>query len=230
MLALAAISLFAVSVINQQQVKRRVISQKLGQLKRRASEIEELAAKLESLVETPNIPKAINDEVVDIIATMQRLAPQNPYFDITMETALARSEELSDGMNKAPTYRMMESDAAIARAQYSLTEAAQIIRKRQAAGAMEVAEMESYIRDLAWANFMVKVVSHVGQGHKAASRGDIIRAHAFYRKALEVATEGNYQDERQNQLITELDEILNNKRKALSPSIMPETGAETSTH
>ncbi|MFT5085064.1 MAG: hypothetical protein ACI9Y1_003121 [Lentisphaeria bacterium] len=216
-------SLFIVSAINRQQLRSRVIEQKLIQMKRRVSELDELSATLEPLVETSKIPIIVNDEVTDLLKSMIKLAPENRYFQISLENTQTRHEDLSNPTLKKGIFRLMESDATIARAQYALAEAARVVRKRQANGVMELAEMESYIRDLAWANFMVKVTSHVGQGHKAIGRGDILRAHAFYRKAMEVATEGGHKDERQNQLISEIGEILKNHRKSLSASIMPET-------
>lgn len=223
LLALTSISLFLVSMINRRQMRARLINQKLNQMKRRVADLEELSATLEPLVETNRISKVVNDEAIDVINGMMRMSPGNAYFQMSLETAQQRDNELSDPHAKAPTFRLMESDAAIARSQYSLSEAARIVRKRQASEHIQVAEMDNMLRELSWANFMIKIASNIGQGHKAINRGDILRAFAYYRKALEVATEGGHKDERQTQIISEIGEILNNKRKALSPSLMPET-------
>ena len=216
-------SLFVVSLINRQQMRTRLINQKLGQMKRRAIDLEELSATLETLVETTRIPLIVNEEAVDVLKNMTKLAPSNHFYAMQLESARKRSDELSDPGKRCQPYRLMESDAAIARAQYALTETAKVIRRRQSAGFLEITEMEAYIRELSWANFMIKVTSNVAQGHKAVNRGDVMRAFAFYRKALEVAVEGGHKDERQNQIISELGEIINGKRKALSPMLMPET-------
>ncbi len=223
LLSLAFVSLFIVSVINRQQMRSRLINQKLNQMKRRAIDIEELAATLEPLVDNKRISLIVYEEAVDVYKNITRLAPNNNFYAMQLEHARQRANELSDATRSVEIYRLMESDAAIARAQYALTESAKILRRRQAAGFLEIAEMESYIRDLAWTNFMVKITSNVGQGHKAINRGDTLRAFAFYRKALEIATEGGHKDERQNRIISELGEILNGKRKSLSPALMPET-------
>ena len=222
-LIVAFLSLMVVSYVNSQQTRKRLINSKFDQLKRLASEIVELGSNIETLLESPVILKHINDEVIDIINKMRQLNPSSPFIDIGMENALHRKEELSDPSYKVATFRLMESDAAVARAQYGLNEAARIIRKRQAASFIEVAEMDMYIQELSWANLMIPVITLVGQGHKAVNRGDILRAHAFYKKALETATQGGYKDERQNQYISEIGEILNNKRKSLSIELMPET-------
>lgn len=223
LLGFILLSLFLVSFINRQQMRARIINQKLGQMKRRAIELEELSASLETLVESARIPLILNEEAIEVLKSMVRLAPANHFFAMQLDGAQTRNDELADPAKRHTTYRLMESDAAIARAQYTLTEAAKVIRRRQHAGFLELAEMESYIRDLAWANFMIKITSNVAQGHKAVNRGDVLRAFAFYRKALEIAVEGGHKDERQNQIISELGDIINGKRKALSPMLMPET-------
>ena len=223
LLGLAFASLFLVSYINGQQTRKRLINNKFNQLKRRASELVELGATIEPLLESPRILAIMNNEVIDIIEKMRQLVPSSPFIEIGLENAGERAEELASPDYKITTYRMMESDAAIARAQHGLNEAAIAIRKNQAAGQIEVSEMDMYIRELAWANLMVSVITMIGHGHKAAKRGDILRAHAFYKKALEKATQPGLQDERQNQYISEIGEILNNKRKSLSVELMPET-------
>lgn len=204
-------------------MRMRLINQKLHQMKRRVTELEELSASLETLTENAKIPALVNEEAMDVIQSMLNISPTNAYHQMAMETAQQRAEDLNSPNYHAAIFRMMESDAAIARSQYALSEAARVIRKRQAADFIQVAEMDSLLRDLSWANFMIKISSNVGQGHKAINRGDILRAHAYYRKALEVATEGGHKDDRQTQIISELGEILNGKRRALSPRLMPET-------
>lgn len=223
LLAITAVSLFIVSLINERQTRARVINQKLNQMKRRVGELEELSASLEPLVDDPQIPQVINDEAIHLIESMLRVAPGNAYYQMSLESAQQRGNDLSTPGRKVEIFRLMESDAAIARSQYALSEAARIIRKRQASGHLQVAEMENMLKDLSWANFMIKVTSNVAQGHKAINRGDVLRAYAYYRKALEVATEGGHKNEQQNQIINELGEILSSKRRALSPSLMPET-------
>ncbi len=223
LLVLTAGSLFVVSLINQRQMRSRLLNQKLGKMKRRVTELEELSVSLEPLVENPKVPKIVNDEAIDLLETMLNIAPTNAYYQMAYETAQQRVEQLESPGWQVSTFRLMESDAAIARSQYALAEAARILRKRQASEHLQVAEMDTLLHDLSWSNFMIKVSSNIAQGHKAINRGDILRAFAYYRKALEVASEGGYKDERQNQIVSELGEILNNKRRALSPRLMPET-------
>ncbi len=222
LLALTAIALFMVSMINQRQTRARLIQQKLSRMQRRVSELEELAATAEPLVESKAVAKVIHDEATDNIRAMVNLAPQTPLFQVSLETAERHAKELSNPTGKAPLCRMMASDAAIAQAQYALSEAARIVRKRQASGLLREAETDSLLRDLSWANYMVKVASNIGQGQTAARRGDRLRALSYYQTALEVATAERHQDERQERIISEIGELLNGKREALSRNLMPE--------
>lgn len=223
LLALAGGSLFIVSLINQQQTRARLVNQKLSRMKRRVSELEDLSTTIETLVESEKVPQIVNDEAIDLLKNMLRVDADNAFFQISLDNAKVRAQDLQDPGSKAPMYRLMESDAAIARAHYVLNEAARIVRKRQASGHLQVAEMESLLNDLSWSDFTVRVISNVGQGHKALNRGDVMKAFAYYRKALDIASKGSHKDERQNHLISEIGEILNNKRRALSPRLMPET-------
>ncbi len=222
-LVVACLSLVIVSYINGVQTRRRLINGKFNELKRRASELVELGAYIEPLIESPKVLIILNEEVIAIIELMRQLIPDSPFIEIGTENAQFRADELTNTSYRVETYRLMESDAAIARAQAQLNDAAIIIRQRQAKGLLEVAEMDLLIGELSWAHLMVSVVTMIGQGHKAVNRGDVLRAHAFYKKALESATLPGYKDERQNQFITEIGELMSNKRRYLSAEIMPET-------
>lgn len=224
LLLFTLLSLLVVSAINKRETRTRLINQKLAQMKRRALELQELSVALEPLVENNKIPQLINDEAIDVLKAMLKLSPNNNFFALNLENAQQRAADLQNANMRCPINRLMESDAAIARAQYMITEAARIVRKRHAAEFIPAAEMDNLLRELNWANFMVKITANVAQGHRAVNRGDSLRAFAFYRKALEIATEGGgYKDDRQGRLIFEIGEILNNKRMALSPNLMPET-------
>lgn len=223
LLTLTSVSLFIVSMINQRQMRARVVNQKINQLKRRALEMEELSAAIEPLVESNPVVRAVNAEAIAILDNVLRLAPDNAFAQMNMQAAMQRAEELSNPSLKCPTYRLMESDAAVARAQFALNEAARVVRKQQAEGKVQEAEGGAMIQELSWGNYMLRIVTNVSEGHKAMNRKDALRASAYYRKALEIATEGGHRDERQNQIINEIGEILNGKRRALSTTLMPET-------
>lgn len=222
-LLLASAALLTVSVINASQTRKRLINQRIITLKRKVSELTELATALEKLTGSTELEKVILDETVDILNGMLQLSPNSQAVELTLETTLERINEISVPGYSVQLFRLMESDAQIARAQYILGEAAIIVRKRQASGSIELVQMNSYIEELAWANLTVPIVSLTAQGHKAIRRGDVLRAYAFYKRAQQDAMASPLGDERRHQFIRELSELQSNSRKSLSVSLMPET-------
>ncbi len=222
--AVAVFALIWVSVINTRQTRKRLINQRLMQLKRRVSELEELAVALESLLGSTRIATLILDEVADTLRGMIQIAPNSQTMELTLSNTLQHQQEISSASYQPQLNRLQETDAQIARAQYLLGEAGRVVRKRQSAGALEVSEMNHFIEELAWAHLMVGVVSLTAQGHKAMLAGNVLRAFAFYKKAQQSAASSTIADERRHQFIKELGEILANKRKSISLSLMPESG------
>lgn len=223
-LLVAGSALLIVSLINRQQMRARLITQKLSQMRRRVSELEELVAAIEPLVESLSIPRLINQDLIDLIQHMINLKPDSQaYLSSSLTTAQQQANELADEGKPREIYRLQESDAAIARNQYYLNEAAVIIRRLQAKGKIELAEMEVFIQELSWSHLMVNVISHIGQGHKALNRGDVITAYHFYRKSQSLLMESTHPDNRRHRMIKEITDILSNRTKTISIDLMPET-------
>ena len=220
---IAIAALFTVSMVNASQTRKRLIKQRLSDLKRKIEEMEEIELAMESLLGSTEIPKVILEERIDILKGMLQLDKHNATLDVQLNAALEHYEELSNPSYRCQLYRIQNSDAQIARAQYQLSEAGRIVRKRQVSGHIEVTQMNSYIHDLAWANMMVQIVTLIAQGHKAANRGDILRAYAFYKKALEYAMSNAINDQRRHQLIKETSDMANGARKYVSLELMPES-------
>ena len=178
---------------------------------------------MDTLVDSPDIARHVNDEVIDMITLMMQMDTNSQPLQITMHNAQLLAEEFRNTERSRDIYRLRESDSAIARTLYQLNDAGRVLRRRQAAGKMEVAQLEASIRDLSWTHMMVGVISNIAQGHKALNRGDVIRAYAFYKKGQQVAVQTSNSDERRHTLIKEISELMNNQRKSLSLSLMPES-------
>lgn len=222
-LALMLFSLITVSLINRAQTRNRLINHRIQVLRRRISELEELCVSVEPLLESVIVPRLINDEVIELIQAVQKLDNGANYLELQLEQAQQLSREFNNDRRSQPLYRLMPSDAAIARAKYCLTEAARLIRKHHAHGLLQTAEMEAHIKELSWAHMMVDVISHMGHGHKAVTRGDHLAAYSYYRKAQGILINGSIDEERRHRFIREISEILKNKRVALSLELMPES-------
>lgn len=221
--ALALGALFFVGFINQRQTRARIIAQKVVQLKRRVVEIEEMAASIEPLVESAGLCKTLLDEALELITVIAELDKSGQFCDAHRTNAQQSIEQIMTSANHDTLYRAQLSDAAIARTQYLINEAALITRKRQAAEKLELAEMEAFVNELTWANIMVVVITHIVEGHKAVNKGDVFKAYAFYKKAQQVLLQANTLDKRRHKMVKQLGEIMANKRKTLSSDVMPET-------
>ena len=220
-LVLASLSI--VSLVNRQQTRKRLITQKIWQMRRKITELEEIVAVIEPLVESPMIPKAITDEVIDLIKTVTTLDPSIIYLEGNLRTAEALSESYQKQDSPHILSRLQPSDAAIARAQNYLQEAGRVVRHQQVVGRISVGEMDTFIRELGWAHLMVEVLSHIGQGHKAMNRSDVLMAYGFYRNAQNKLMSSALADDRRHRMIREITEILQNKRKSISLDLMPES-------
>lgn len=215
-------ALFAVSYINSMQTRKRLIRQRLTQLKRKVSEMEELASALGSLVDSPDIEKVVLEEILDTLRGMKQISTDNHSLAFNIESILNRLQELNLPDYQATLHRAFESDAQVAKARFQLSEAGRIVRKRQASGFLELPQMNIMIEELAWAHLMVLVITLTSQGHKAFEQGDVLRAYSFYKKAQETAMKTNISDERRHKLIKELGEMQSGNRKTLSVELMSE--------
>ena len=211
-----------VNIANRREARSRVIAKRVANIKRQIQDLEELSVSLEPLLESAKIPSIINEEIIDSINGVIHFGADAQVLDIYRENAASRKEMLSQAGNKAPLYRAQESDAKMARALYQLNETSEILRTRQAKGALEAGEMEALLGELSWAHLMVKVVTHVIEGQKAHQSGNLARALAFYKKAQQIVMETGVSDGRRQPLIKEIGLLLNNKHEDFSSELIPE--------
>lgn len=216
-------SLALVSFVNRIQTRNRLVRQKVSQMRRRLDELEDLSASIEPLLESVLVPKIINEEVIDLINSIDQLDPNASWLEVRRANAADIAEKLNMDQRTLPFNRIQSSDASIARAKYYLTEAARVVRRHHALNRLESAEMEGYVKELAWAHTMVDVISHVAQGHKAVNRDDPTVAYGYYRKAQNLLMSTNSSDERRHRFIKEIGEIFAGKRLSISPELMPES-------
>lgn len=221
--ALAAFSLIVVSVANEREKRKQVLSKKFKELRQYIHETEELILEIDQLSEDHTVAKLMNNEIIEMILAMKNANPGANYLDASYQTAIARADTLNDSTIEAPLDRLKESDTQIARAQKVIEEAAIALRRQQNAGKISLEDMNQLLIGLNWAHLMVEVVSHIGQGHKAVRRNDILSAHAFYKKAQQMLMQSSHPDKRRHPFIKELSEIMANNRRAISTHIMPES-------
>lgn len=221
-LFLALFSLIVVSLINRFQTRHKMIRTKVRQLRHRIAELTEICGSIEALLETTQVPRLVNDEILDLIASVQRLDPSGAQMETQLESAQQLADAFQQNRRQQPLNRMMPSDAKIAKHKFQLTEAGRLVRRHNSLGRLSGEELESCLKELSWAHLMVAVISLVSQGHRASARGHSVVAFGFYRKAQNILIESAVRDERRHQLIRELGEMQNNQRQTLSKEVMPE--------
>lgn len=221
--AIAFCSIVAVSVVNQRQRRARIMGQKLRQMKRRVDDLQELVTAVDQLVESRAIAKLINDEVIYTLRAMQHLDPGASYLDAARKAAEQRADALSNEAQQRQLYRLQDSDAQIARSQRQLNEAGRLLRRQHAEGYLSIEELEAFMTELSWSHLQVEVISVVVQGHKALNKGDVVTAHAYYRKARQSLIRSQHSDPRRQRMIREISELLNRRRRFISPDLMPES-------
>ncbi|MDN3639562.1 hypothetical protein QWY82_12215 [Simiduia curdlanivorans] len=219
---IAVLSLLVVSIANQREERQRSRRIRMHKLKLRVDELEALLLNLVNLQENQDVLIQINDEIIDMYRAMMQLDSSQTYLEAGLKNAEQRNASLSEPLANPPK-RLLESDAKIALAQRHLTEAAKVIRHRQAHAKISMEEMQIYVKELSYQHLMVDVISMIGQGHKATNKSNPLSAQAFYKKARQMLIQSTHSDPRRHQLIKEVAELLDGKRKSISPSLMPET-------
>lgn len=227
--ALIIFSLVVVSFANRIQTRNRLVRHKVQQMRLRIDELEEVCAGIEPLLESVFIPRLINEEVLDLIKSVKQLDANASFVDVKQEHAQTLARALDAGQRTQPFYRAQPSDAAIAKHKHYLTEAARVVRRHQAIGRLQTDELDTYIRELAWAHLMVDVISFITQGHKAVTREDPVVAYGYYRRAQNLLMGNQLGDDRRHRLIREIGEILAGKRLALGTDLMPESNFNPTT-
>lgn len=219
---IAVLSLLVVSIANQREERQRSRRIRMHKLKLRVDELESLLINLSNLQENQDVLIQINDEITDMYRVMIQLDSSQSYLETGLKTAEQRNASFSEPY-KNPPKRLLESDAKIALAQKHLTEAAKVIRHRQAHAKISIEEMQIYIKELSYQHLMVDVISMIGQGHKAANKSNPLSAQAFYKKARQMLIQSTHSDPRRRQMIKEVAELLDGKRNSISKTLMPET-------
>lgn len=221
---LILLALTLVSLVNKLQNRKRIIRLKIQQLKTRVHELEDISLCIASLLESTDVPKLINEEIINLLQSIIQLDPESAtLLSLNMKNAENLLNSYARGANPSSMNRIQPSDSAIAKHQYYLTEAGKLIRRHKNLGRIEEVEMQAHIKELAWAHLMVATVSQVAQGHQALKRNELLLAAGHYKGAHALVRNSSITDEKRHRLLRELNELIDGKRLALSTDIMPET-------
>jgi len=222
LIAIAATAMAVVAYSNYKVEQAKKIRQKLQKLKAQAEELEDMIMALDQVCDSRMICKLINDEVIELYNTMIEIDSSAAYLKAGSANAKIRSEELSNEVAPRALSRLCHSDAKIARLRAYLKEARNIIRMHHTHGKLSTTELQGFTLELEWYDLQIYVVSNIVQGHKAHNKQDIVTANAFYKKAHAELLQSNHPDERRLEMIKQLTDIIDGKRKSIDEELMPE--------
>lgn len=217
------IALILMSLANRAQQRARAKRHRQRQLRLRIELLEEVLDCLLNTLANAGIAEHINNEIVNLLEEVLELEQHNKaHFETLLANSKARGETLGSAKACANASLLRESDLQIAQTQDYLSQATQMLRNQQQQGKLSNEELVVYVTDLHWARLMVSVVSFIGQGYRASSRGDIFTATGFYKKAQNALIESMHRNPRRMRLIKELGEIIAGTRKTLSEDLIPD--------
>lgn len=225
LLLLIFIALLAMCVVaysNYRVEQDRKARLKLQSLKAKIEQLEDIVRVLDRLCENRMITTFINDDVIELYEYMIGLSPKTPYLKAGHTNAKIRSDILSDNSNARHLDRICNSDAQIARCRAYLQEASNILKRQHSEGKFSATEIQDFTRQLDWLHLQIFVISNIAEGHKAFSRGDVLKANAFYKKAQGELLGSDHPDERRQEMIKQLADILFGRRQSLDKHLMPE--------
>ena len=220
---LAVLALGLIHLSNRQRHRSERVNCKILELKRRVGELEDLIHVVEPLTESLAVPKLINSEIMELISAVRKLDKNDSSMANHLGNALSHEEDLADPTRAPKLYRILKSDADIARAQYLISETARIIQVHRRLNKIDGTTRKMLLAELRWAHVMVSTLSMVAQGHKSITRGDETRARAYYKNAHHKLVISAVDDERRPRLVKELEEMIAGERQIVSPDLMPET-------
>lgn len=220
-LILAAAALFVVNTVNRIQEQERIIRRNQRKLKVQAESLVEVAQSVEHIMPTKIIAKVITDEAIRILNRAMELDEKpNAQLEDSIKHAQLYSENLAITETPNKANYQQETDAQITYAHSQLNEALRILRQLYADGSINEDELNAYDSDISWANLMVSVTSCIGQAQRLSVIADHFGSKNLYRKAQSLLSDSIHHDPRRLEMITEIGEIIEEKRETMSPELL----------
>lgn len=221
--SLLLLSLLVVYLVNQREERFRRIRLQQRRFRGRVDALEEVLVGIEETLPNRAIARCINREILHLLEQMLDLEPDDKtHLETRISHVKEREDEMLHNRERRQASRLRESDAEMARAQECLDQAARVLRRQNGEGRLEGNSLEDYLSELAWTKLTINVVTYISEGHKALQRGDITTAHAYYKRAQGLLIGSDDPNPQRMAMIRELGDVIQGKRTALSPELMPE--------
>jgi len=220
---LLVLSLLLVHWVNLREQRHRSVYRRQRRIRWRIDALEEILVRLEEILGQKAIPRCINQEILHLLESSQALEKgQSTHLATRISHVQERDQTLAQESGGARPNRLCESDLQLARSKDYLEQAARVLRRQNNQGRLDGDALNTHMLELKWAQLTLEVVTNVAEGHKALLRGDITASQAFYKKAQGLLISSDHPYPQRMEMIRELGEVIQGKRKALSPALMPE--------
>lgn len=216
-------SLFIVHLVNQREERLRHLRVQQRRFRWRIDALEEVLVGIEETLPNRAIARCINREILHLLEQMLALEKGDPtHLETRINHVKERADELLHNQEATHASRLRESDAEMARAKECLDQAARVLRRQSNEGRLEGDSLSEHLSELSWARLNIDVVTYIAEGHKALQRGDITTSQAYYKRAQGMLIGSDHPYPQRMEMIRELGEVIQGKRRALSRELMPE--------
>lgn len=220
---LLILSLLMVHWVNQREQRYRMVRRRQRHIRWRIDALEEVLVRLEEILGQAAIPRCINQEILHLLQSSLELEQgQSTHLETRIAHVEERDQALAEGTARAHPNRLCESDLQLARSKDYLEQACRVLRRQHNQGRLDGEALNTHMHELKWTQLMVEVITHVAEGHKTLQRGDITASQAYYKKAQGLLISSDHPYPQRMDMIRELGEVIQGKRKALSLTLMPE--------
>ncbi len=221
--SLLLLSLLVVYLVNQREERFRQLRLQQRRFRGRVDALEEVLVGIEETLPNRAIARCINREILHLLQQMLELEREDKtHLETRISHVKEREDEMLHNRERRQASRLRESDAEMARAKECLNQAARVLRRQNTEGRLEGDSLDDYLQELTWTKLMIDVVTYIAEGHKALQRGDITTSHAYYKRAQGLLIGSDNPNPLRMAMIRELGDVIQGKRKALSPELMPE--------
>ncbi len=221
--SLLLLSLFIVHMVNRREERFRQTRLRQRRFRGRIDALEEVLVGIEETLPNRAIARCINREILHLLEQMLALEEgDRTHLETRITHVREREDEMLHNQEQNRASRLRESDAEMARAKECLDQAGRVLRRQKNEGRLEGGSLSDYLLELAWTRLMIDVVTYVAEGHKALQRGDITTSQAYYKRAQGLLIGSDHPYPQRMAMIRELGDVIQGKRRALSPELMPE--------
>ncbi len=213
LLGIIVVSLTASALAHYSQTKRIKKQKTLQRLRRSADHFAELAALLNKISSHKSMAAELIGMAINNYQRILQIEPDTEYASASLQNARELAQSLSRPSQPSSEDGLCNSDMEIYRTKSMLNDAEKIFRKILARGDLDQELFNEYHNELIWLYVQVEVDSLVQHGSRAKERKDKVKSLAYYQKALNVLKKSSVNDDRKQERIKLVGQLLTTKKE-----------------